>query len=137
MPVSIQQTSDSGYVISGTTISDSASNYDFYVIKTGPYVPSAEWGRDSSLPTQYTLEQNYPNPFNATTTITFTLPKASRAKLAVYDLTGRLVETLADQVMPAGAHTLNLDGSRLPSGIYFARLVSGEIAVMRKMVLLK
>jgi enterochelin esterase-like enzyme len=90
-----------------------------------------------SLPSSIELLGNYPNPFNPTTTIRFSLPNSSRASVSVYDLSGRLVSTLADEVFTAGGHTLEFDGTGLPSGIYFARLQTGEVGVTKKMVLVK
>jgi len=89
------------------------------------------------LPDQIILLQNYPNPFNARTSIRFVLPESQDVQLTIYDLLGRQVETLFDDYMPAGAHAVTFDASRLSSGIYFARLESGESSKSIKMVLLK
>jgi hypothetical protein len=89
-------------------------------------------------PLEFTLSQNYPNPFNPTTTIEFTLPADGHVVLKVYDLTGGEVATLVDQEMAGGVYQrVTFDATRLASGIYFARLVSGSQAVIRKMLLLK
>jgi enterochelin esterase-like enzyme len=90
-----------------------------------------------SLPTSVELLGNYPNPFNPSTTIRFTLPSSSHATVSVFDLTGRLVTKLADEVFTAGEHALEFDGSGLSSGIYFARLQMGEVGVTKKMVMVK
>jgi len=90
----------------------------------------------TELPEELTLAA-YPNPFNPTTMIAFDLPKAGNATLAVYDLNGRLVQTLVDEKMNAGHHELGFDGASLPSGIYFARLVAASQAQTHKLVLLK
>jgi len=86
---------------------------------------------------QITLSQNYPNPFNANTEIAFSLPHAMGAMLQVYDVTGRLVRTLADQHFIAGEHRIAFDASGLASGIYFYELRAGDTKVARKMLLLK
>ncbi|HEY3295455.1 MAG TPA: T9SS type A sorting domain-containing protein [bacterium] len=78
-----------------------------------------------------------PNPFNPVTTISFSLPKASAVKVTVFDISGRLVETLADQRMNAGEHRLWMEGSMLPSGIYFVRLEAGEHTDTQKLLLIK
>ena len=85
---------------------------------------------------------NYPNPFNPLTKIEFTLERTGNATVNVYDLQGRLVRSLVDQVLGEGPHSViwdGMDGSgqRAGSGVYFARLVSGGQVADHKMVLLK
>jgi hypothetical protein len=88
-------------------------------------------------PRAFALQQNYPNPFNPTTEIAFDLPRTERVKLAVFDVLGRNVQTLADHAMPAGTHRVRFDGSALASGIYFYRLEAGEFRAVKKMVMVK
>jgi uncharacterized delta-60 repeat protein len=88
------------------------------------------------IPETYTL-QAYPNPFNPATTIQFTLPRSSRARLLICDITGQLVSQLADRQFDAGTHRLAFDGSHLPSGIYLLRLDAIELAMTQKLILLK
>ena len=88
------------------------------------------------LPQELTLAA-YPNPFNPTTQLSFTLPKAQHVTLVVYDLTGRVVLTLADEVLGAGEHRVTVNGACLTSGIYFARLQAGAGRAVQKLVLLK
>lgn len=88
------------------------------------------------------LSQNFPNPFNPNTTISFSLKNRGHASLAVYDVTGRLVRVLLDEMIEAGPHDVtwdgrNRDGSAVASGVYFYRLEAGEFAETRKMVLLR
>jgi hypothetical protein len=88
------------------------------------------------------LEQNAPNPFNPSTSISFLLPQASHAVLAVYDVTGAPVRVLIDETLPAGRGTIrwngiNDDGKSVGSGTYFCRLTVGKQSVTRKMLLLK
>lgn len=91
-----------------------------------------------SIPAEFTLYQNYPNPFNPTTNIQFDLARAGVVELVVFDVTGREVATLVDNVqMNAGVHTLSFDGANLASGVYLARLEMGGASMTRKMVLLK
>jgi len=88
------------------------------------------------VPLEYALGI-YPNPFNPTTTISFTLKEAGRVKLSVYDLTGRLVQTLADKEFDAGVHPFVFDGSALSAGVYFTRIESASFSQTKKLVLLK
>jgi hypothetical protein len=84
------------------------------------------------------LNQNYPNPFNPTTQISFTLPQAQQVTLKVYDMLGREVATLANREMfSSGMSTLNFNASNLSSGLYIYRLTAGNVAVTRKMTLIK
>jgi hypothetical protein len=79
----------------------------------------------------------YPNPFNPSTRIEFTIPNAGKVSLKVYDVLGREVAVLVDETLIARDHVVVLDGSDLPSGIYFARLEAAGVSQTRKMVLLK
>jgi len=79
----------------------------------------------------------YPNPFNPNTVLSFDIPATRRVRLAVYDITGRLVVTLADRVFAQGNHRVSFDGSSLPSGIYFARMQGKNFSKTQKLVLLK
>ncbi|MBU1921413.1 T9SS type A sorting domain-containing protein, partial [bacterium] len=89
------------------------------------------------LPAAYTLYQNYPNPFNATTEIVYDLPTPDFAKLAVYNVMGREVAVLTNEIRTAGNHEITFDASLLPSGIYFYRLEAGDFTAIKKMVLMK
>lgn len=89
------------------------------------------------LPNDYFLAEAYPNPFNPSTTIEFGLPQASPVTLTVFDLTGRLVETIVQQQLPAGRHSVSFNGHNLSSGIYFYTLSAGSYSACQKMILLK
>ena len=89
------------------------------------------------IPDVFTLDQNYPNPFNPATKIVYGLPTQARVKLEVYDLLGRVVATLVDNQQQAGQHTVEFDGSKLPSGFYIYRLSTPNQTIAGKMVLIK
>jgi alpha-tubulin suppressor-like RCC1 family protein len=90
------------------------------------------------LPKVFALEQNYPNPFNPTTTITFTLAEDGLTTFKIYDVLGREIKTLVNEVLKAGEiHRINFDGSGLSSGVYFYRLESNNKSLMRKFILMK
>ncbi|MFH1010793.1 MAG: alpha/beta hydrolase-fold protein [bacterium] len=91
----------------------------------------------SPLPELFRVLRSYPNPFNATTTISFTLSEPQKVRLEVFDVQGRLVATLVDSPMTAGAHEVAFDGRELSSGTYFCRLTSGPDMLTQKMTLLK
>ncbi len=88
-------------------------------------------------PKEFALQQNYPNPFNPSTAINYQLSENSFTTLYVYDALGREVATLVNEVKEAGSYTVQFDGERLSSGIYFARLSSSGKTQMRKMLLMK
>jgi tetratricopeptide (TPR) repeat protein len=82
-----------------------------------------ELGIKSEIPTGYELSNNYPNPFNPTTTISYQIPNTGHVTLKVFDMLGREVAILADEMKEAGYYTATFDGTRLSSGVYFARFV--------------
>ena len=88
-------------------------------------------------PSAFALSQNYPNPFNPTTTIGYDVPKRSLVTVVVYDILGRLVETLVDEEKQPGHYEATFNASGLPSGVYFYRLQAGSFIESRKLVLLK
>ena len=83
------------------------------------------------------LDQNFPNPFNPTTSIPVVLTGTRHVRLAVYDLRGRLVRVLADEIMGTGRHEIPFDGSGLASGAYYYRLEGGGPVQTRSMMLVK
>ncbi len=95
-----------------------------------------------SLPDEVNLSQNYPNPFNPGTCIMFDLPRRSRVTLTVFNLLGQPVNTLVCGELPAGSHSITWDGTdqqgeKLPTGVYFYRLETGNTVQSKKMLLLK
>ena len=88
-------------------------------------------------PTAYSLVQNYPNPFNPVTLIQYELPNESHVSLIIYDILGREVRTLVNEVQEAGYRSVMFDASSIPSGVYFYRLQAGGFNDIKKMVLMK
>lgn len=91
----------------------------------------------NSIPGGFKLFQNYPNPFNPVTVINYQLALNSFVKFSVFDISGKLVETLVNKTQSAGEHKVDFDGSNLSSGIYFYKLEAGVYNEVRKMILLK
>ncbi len=83
------------------------------------------------------LNGNYPNPFNPSTTIKFTLPKAGKVNLSIYNLKGELVETLLNENMQEGIHSVNWDATKYGNGIYFYKLNYNGNTEVRKCIMLK
>jgi hypothetical protein len=104
------------------------------ILILGQNVPAAD--PVALAPLTYALSA-FPNPFNLTTTLSFSLQREGRARIAVFDILGREVAVLADEIFTAGEHRVILDGSALPSGLYFARLESSSMQATHKLLLLK
>jgi hypothetical protein len=85
----------------------------------------------------YRMEQNYPNPFNPLTKIIFCIEKEEPVLLKVYDILGREVKTLINQVLTPGNHEVIFRGESLASGIYIYRISSGKFSSVKKMQILK
>ena len=89
------------------------------------------------LPTSFSLSQNYPNPFNPTTKIKYSIPGERKVILKVYDVLGRDVATLVNEVKQPGNYEVEFNGSEYSSGIYFYKLEAGSFIQVKKMILLK
>jgi hypothetical protein len=94
-------------------------------------------GFGTVIPTEFAMRQNYPNPFNPTTVIEFDLPKDSHVSLEMYNILGQRVMTILDEVRLAGSQRVQVDASRLATGVYLYRLVAGDKVFMKKMTLIK
>jgi len=92
----------------------------------------------NSVPKQFKLSQNYPNPFNPSTKIKFEIPRASLVTLKIFDINGKLIETLLNEKnINAGTFETEWDAAKYSSGIYFYRLTAGSFTQTRKMILVK
>ncbi len=91
----------------------------------------------SSLPKTYSLSQNYPNPFNPSTTIQFSLPKASYVTLNIYNSIGQEVAQLVSKQMNPGTYSTEWNASGFASGVYYYRLEAGSYVETKKLVLLR
>jgi hypothetical protein len=109
-------------------------------IYVSPVLDSFQWLTAEyptpELPQRFSLAC-YPNPFNPTTTISFSLLRTGAVKLDVFDVMGRQVQILAEGRFERGEHQIFFDGSELPTGIYFARAMAGDIVRSEKMVLMR
>jgi len=90
------------------------------------------------LPNSFVLSQNYPNPFNPVTKINFALPSTLNVTLKIYDVSGKEVARLINnEIRNAGNYSVDFDGSKLSSGVYFYRLEAGSFTGIKKMMLVK
>jgi hypothetical protein len=86
---------------------------------------------------EFALIQNYPNPFNPVTTIDYHLAEESPVSLMIYDVTGKLLEVLVNEVQQKGMHRVSWNANRYPSGVYFYQLQAGEFQATKRMMLIK
>jgi Tol biopolymer transport system component len=92
---------------------------------------------NENIPDNCRLFQNYPNPFNPVTKINFNVKNYSAVKLIVYDVNGREVKTPVNDKLQAGSYEVFFNASELTSGVYFYRLIAGDIVTTKKMILMK
>ncbi len=91
----------------------------------------------AEIPAVYSLAQNYPNPFNPSTSIKFNVPKLSNVKLVIYDVVGREITTLVNEMKKPGSYEAVFNAENFASGVYFYRLEAGDFTDVKKMVLIK
>jgi hypothetical protein len=116
--------------------SNSGSSPDTIKV-AGVAIPTTSVENIGEIPTEYVLSQNYPNPFNPSTIISFSLPSKAFVSLKVFDLLGREVAMLMSQEKSAGTYNVTFDARKLPSGVYFYRLIAGDFTQVKKMLLVK
>ncbi len=100
-------------------------------------VVSVERNNLSEIPSEFSLSQNYPNPFNPTTIIKYSVPSNEYVSLKIYDVLGKEVVTLVNQEMNAGSYEVQFDASQFTSGVYIYRLITEDLAITKKMILIK
>jgi len=121
---------------------DSGVNWDgWYVdnINVTGYQPAPTGivSNGNTIPIKYSLEQNYPNPFNPSTQISFAIAKEGLVRISIYDILGREVKVLLNEVKTPGFYAVDFDGTNLSSGLYFYRMESGNFVDTKKMTLIK
>ncbi|KAA3608472.1 MAG: T9SS C-terminal target domain-containing protein [Calditrichaeota bacterium] len=92
---------------------------------------------NAKIPKEFFVKQNYPNPFNPQTTIEFGLPFRNHVKVEIFDITGKLVESLFNGELNAGVHYYTWNAENFASGLYFYRINTGKQEIMNKLILLK
>jgi hypothetical protein len=112
------------------------SSYDYLTIKYSPMVTGVT-GNQNEAPDNFGLSQNYPNPFNPSTTIRYQIPNSGLVKLAVYDMLGKQVTILVNDIKDAGSYEIRFDGSKLSSGVYFYKLETDNFSDVKRMNLVK
>jgi hypothetical protein len=92
---------------------------------------------ETFIPEARLVLKSFPNPFSSSCTVCYQLDEASQVNLSVYDLSGRLVETLVNASVPAGMYSEYFDGSDLCSGMYLIRLVAGDVSTSRRCIVIR
>jgi len=92
---------------------------------------------NNEIPTTYALSQNYPNPFNPITKINFALPKQGFVTMKIYDVLGREVKTLVNEVKTPGNYIVEFNANELASGVYFYKIEVNGFVDVKKMMLIK
>ena len=138
-------------ILNGTSVQIEPSSFSNYSVDLVPYEsriiildnsPLTEVNEKLQQPLSYKLLQNYPNPFNPTTTIMYEIPSTGKVTLEIYDILGRRVATLVNNVQRQGRYNIiwngrNSAGQTVSSGVYFYRLQSGNFINIKKMIMLK
>jgi photosystem II stability/assembly factor-like uncharacterized protein len=91
----------------------------------------------NEIPNEYKLYQNYPNPFNPATNIKYQISKLSDVRLTVFDILGREIINLVNEVLKPGTYEVQWGASNYPSGVFFYKLFAGDFVETKKMVLVK
>jgi len=89
------------------------------------------------IPNKYDLSQNYPNPFNPVTTINYDLPKDGIVTIKLYDILGREMKILVNEMKTAGYYKIQFNAGNLSSGVYFYRMTASDFVAVKKFVVLK
>ena len=113
-----------------SVIARNSGNLDFEVNFTG-------MNSGVGVPTTFNLSQNYPNPFNPVTKIEYALPNDAKVSIKIYDMLGREVNVLVNEVKKAGYYSVEWNGNQLSSGVYFYKMQAGDFNAVKKMMLIK
>lgn len=119
-----------------TVAAGHAGNWRFLTNKH-IFVKSATGITNQNMPLNFKLNQNYPNPFNPVSKISFSIGKTGMVKLTVFDVLGNEVATLLNEQKEAGDYSIEFNGEKLSSGVYFYKLESGQFTDIKRMTLIK
>jgi hypothetical protein len=107
---------------------DNNGNFEYFTLSNEVEIGAAN---------KFSLSQNYPNPFNPTTKINFAIAVAGQVTLKVYDMTGREIKTLVNEVKAPGFYTIDFNGANLSSGVYIYKITANNFTDTKKMSLIK
>ncbi len=123
----------------GETSETTLNNSDMSDILIAKYSNSTVTSIDdeTDLPNEFSLSQNYPNPFNPSTVIEYSIPNEERVRLRVFDLLGREISLLVDEIKPPGTYSITFNAEDFVSGVYFYTIEYSTNIISRKMLLIK
>jgi len=133
-------TEATNYIYSDILIYSGTTTYSYRLKQldfNGSYEYSEVLTVEFDVPRDFVLQQNYPNPFNPSTKIKYAVPEESPVSIKVFDLTGREVTTLVDEVKQPGSYELTFNAEKYASGVYVYRMMAGSFVQVKKMSLLK
>ncbi len=107
---------------------DFNGNYEYYNLSSEVNI---------GVPAKFELSQNYPNPFNPSTQINYNLPVDGNVSLKLFDMSGKEISTLVNEVKTAGYYSVSFNAGNLPSGVYFYSIEAGNFSEVKKMMLVK
>lgn len=113
------------------------NNFDYSIRNTGIIANSVGITGNEGNVKDYALSQNYPNPFNPVTTISFSIPKQDFVSLKVFNVLGKEVAILVNDVKASGIYDVTFDASKLSSGVYFYKLETSSFSEVKRMVVTK
>jgi hypothetical protein len=139
------------YVVTGGTVQQEFDGTNYHIVdvsydlsasstKTVSIDAAGSSGIGESqqnIPEVCALEQNYPNPFNPTTQIEFSIPQCSNVTLKIYDMLGKEIAMLLNNMKEPGTYTTTWNAQNHLSGVYFYRLTAGAYTMTKKLVLIK
>jgi len=102
-----------------------------------PHIFSVNDGGIEQIVTHFLLSSVYPNPFNSFTNISYSVAVPSNMSIRIYDLSGRLVETILDERQTAGKHLTYWNAAGVPSGLYIVQMEAAEFISTSKILLIK
>jgi len=91
----------------------------------------------NNIPERLNLFQNYPNPFNSNTNIKFEITNRHNVSIKIYDILGREVETLINEILNVGTYEINWNAENYSSGMYFIKLITDNNSAVKNMILNK
>ncbi|MBZ0204579.1 MAG: T9SS type A sorting domain-containing protein [Ignavibacteria bacterium] len=112
----------------------------FYDISNANFTVTPHVGiqNQTGTPIVFGLSQNFPNPFNPVTIVNYGIPKTSNVTLKIYDVSGRLVSTLIDNLLQTeGYYNIEFNASSFASGVYYYSITAGKFSDTKKMLLIK
>jgi hypothetical protein len=127
------------YYVSSNSSNSYLGGKTYTLVNGGYLMPTTATAVETNeaMPTGWILDQNYPNPFNPSTVISYQVPASSHVSLQIFDVLGREVASLVNEVQQAGTYSITFNAQYLSSGLYIYRIKSDNYVQSKKMLLMK